>query len=465
MSEPTQQNDTARNHAEDVAHKDFVPAAASETSADALTDETATLTQIAPSPAEPQPAQPTTSVEAYEAVSTQDAAPVLSVKELEQKTHAADAQVLADSRQHTRRSFLVAAAAVGAGAGLWRYVNTAPVENMQPMPLEDAYKINAAVSRAVLPGEALAPTYPLSRAETLRINGIYGLKKDIVPESWRLQLVGMQDAGHHPRFVPDVTAWEYQYMAPPANEDKGHDTKVDPAKEAAVQAAAAPAPQVENSQSAVAPGLVMSGKGKADPTMMSSIKMAPESMLQSAMKQESGAGDDDDNAVDDNHTGRKARGREEAGESDSTLPPHTPGLLLQLADITRLPRHEMVTQFKCIEGWSQIVHWAGVRMADFLELYPPALIDGKEPRFVYMETPDGDYYTGYDLEAMRHPQTLLVTEMMGRPLTQNHGAPLRLHMPIKYGYKQIKRIGLIAYTNTRPDDYWTKLGYDWYAGL
>ena len=71
----------------------------------------------------------------------------------------------------------------------------------------------------------------------------------------------------------------------------------------------------------------------------------------------------------------------------------------------------------------------------------------------------------YDLDVMRHPQTLLVTEMMGGPLTQPHGAPLRLHMPTKYGYKQIKRIGLIAYTNDKPDDYWTKLGYDWYAGL
>jgi DMSO/TMAO reductase YedYZ molybdopterin-dependent catalytic subunit len=53
----------------------------------------------------------------------------------------------------------------------------------------------------------------------------------------------------------------------------------------------------------------------------------------------------------------------------------------------------------------------------------------------------------------------------GKPLTQLHGAPLRLHAPTKYGYKQIKRIGLIAYTDAKPDDYWTKLGYDWYAGL
>ena len=68
---------------------------------------------------------------------------------------------------------------------------------------------------------------------------------------------------------------------------------------------------------------------------------------------------------------RQVRGREEAGESRSTLAPGTPGLLLKLEDVTRLPRHELVTQFKCIEGWSQIVHWAGVRMADFIEAYPP----------------------------------------------------------------------------------------------
>ena len=102
---------------------------------------------------------------------------------------------------------------------------------------------------------------------------------------------------------------------------------------------------------------------------------------------------------------------------------------------------------------------------DLIEAYPPEKINGREPRFVYMETPDGDYYGGYNMSACRHPQSLLVTEMAGQPLSPDHGAPLRLHMPIKYGYKQLKRIGLIAYMDTRPDDYWTKLGYDWYAGL
>ena len=328
---------------------------------------------------------------------------------------AANAAVIAQSRSRTRRSFLVGAGGAAAVYGFYHYLNVAPQVLMQPPPLEDAYETNAVISRKLFPNNDLAQTFPLSRAETLRINGVYGLKMDLEPDSWRLQMVGVRQAATHPRFVKDVTAWEYRYKAPPENEDKGHDTKV-------------------------------------DPKIASSSKMAPEEMLGKAEE-------------DENHTGRMPRGMEEAGESDSTLPPGTPGLLLTMEDVLRLPRHEQVTRFNCIEGWSQIVHWAGVRMVDFLEAYPPELIDGAEPRYVYMETPDGDYYVGYDLHVLRHPQTLLVTEMMGAPLTQPHGAPLRLHTPTKYGYKQIKRIGLIAYTNDKPDDYWTKLGYDWYAGL
>ena len=171
-------------------------------------------------------------------------------------------------------------------------------------------------------------------------------------------------------------------------------------------------------------------------------------------------------AMAKNDDGRPERGMEEAGESDSTLDPGTPGLLLTMDDIGKLPFHETVTQFKCIEGWSEIVHWGGFRLADFIAAYPPApKADGSLPRYVYMETPNGDYYVGYHLLACMHPQSLLCTQMAGKPITQMHGAPLRVHMPIKYGYKQIKRIGLIAYMDDTPDDYWTKLGYDWYAGL
>ena len=361
----------------------------------------------------------------------------------------ADDTILSRSRSRTRRSFLIAAAGAAAGYGLYRHLDVGPEEDMLSTVLRRTLNVNADLSHGLFGNHILSPTYPLSRAETLRINAVYGLGMDLVPESYRLQLVGMANQEQHPAYVKDVTAWEYKYKAPPADEDKGHDTKIDPAKAGKPPAGPGNAPPA-GTPPPPAPGKPMP-MGRDEATS-SSMKMAP--MPQLAQTQE-----------DENHTGRKPRGMGEAGESDSTLPPNTPGLLLQMSDITRLPRQEFVTQFKCIEGWSQIVRWAGVRMADFLEAYPPANIDGREPKYVYMETPDGDYYTGYELKQLRHPQALLVTEMMGAPLTQNHGAPLRLHMPTKYGYKQIKRIGLIAYTNDKPDDYWTKLGYDWHADL
>ncbi len=140
------------------------------------------------------------------------------------------------------------------------------------------------------------------------------------------------------------------------------------------------------------------------------------------------------------------------------------GSALTIDQIKAMPRTEMITELKCIEGWSTIVHWAGVRFSDFV-----AACGGPSPselpRYVAMKTPDEKYYVGWDIEAIMHPQTLLAYEMNGAPLTNEHGAPLRLASPTKYGIKQIKRIGSIEFTNERPRDYWAENGYDWYAGL
>jgi len=148
---------------------------------------------------------------------------------------------------------------------------------------------------------------------------------------------------------------------------------------------------------------------------------------------------------------------------------------ITLDDIKALPRHEMITEMCCIEGWSMVVHWAGVRLRDFMEKYPPFTQSGDPakvrekpkdlPRYVALETPDGGYYVGLDMQSAIHPQTLLCFEMNGQPLTLEHGAPLRLAIPVKYGIKNIKRIGTLRYTNDRPKDYWAEQGYDWYAGL
>jgi DMSO/TMAO reductase YedYZ molybdopterin-dependent catalytic subunit len=63
-----------------------------------------------------------------------------------------------------------------------------------------------------------------------------------------------------------------------------------------------------------------------------------------------------------------------------------------------------------------------------------------------------------------HPQTLLAYEMNGQPLSPDHGAPLRLVIPVKYGIKHIKRIGTVVFTDRRPADFWANRGYDWHAG-
>jgi DMSO/TMAO reductase YedYZ molybdopterin-dependent catalytic subunit len=137
---------------------------------------------------------------------------------------------------------------------------------------------------------------------------------------------------------------------------------------------------------------------------------------------------------------------------------------LTLDAIKALPRVEMVTELKCIEGWSVVVQWAGARFADFVAKYPPQTESGRPPEYVSLLTPDGKYFVGLDMASAMHPQTLLCYEMNGAPLAQEHGAPLRLVTPVKYGIKHIKRIGVIRFTNERPIDYWAQRGYDWYAG-
>ena len=131
---------------------------------------------------------------------------------------------------------------------------------------------------------------------------------------------------------------------------------------------------------------------------------------------------------------------------------------LPIGAIHDLPRFEMITEFKCVEGWSQVVQWAGARLSDFIEKY------GYDTPFIGLTTPDREYYVGLDRASAMHSQSLLAYEMNGEPLTSGHGAPLRLVCPLKYGVKSIKRIGAIQFANHRPADYWAERGYDWYLG-
>ena len=131
--------------------------------------------------------------------------------------------------------------------------------------------------------------------------------------------------------------------------------------------------------------------------------------------------------------------------------------------------HEQITQFVCVEGWSAIAWWAGLRFDDLLRAYPPM----PQAKWVRIESsvnldnsgnPD-PYFVSVDLTTARHLQTLLVTHHNGQLLTVEHGAPLRLLVPVKLGLKNVKAITRITYSAEEPKDYWTQYGYSSYDGI
>ena len=137
--------------------------------------------------------------------------------------------------------------------------------------------------------------------------------------------------------------------------------------------------------------------------------------------------------------------------------------------LERFKLHEQVTRLVCVEGWSAVAWWGGIRFADLLEAFPPA--DGA--RFAALRSTvslDGSghpepYYVSLDMGTLRHHQTLLATHHNGQPLSLAHGAPLRLLVPVKLGLKNIKALTDITYTRTEPADYWHERGYSRYDGL
>lgn len=138
-------------------------------------------------------------------------------------------------------------------------------------------------------------------------------------------------------------------------------------------------------------------------------------------------------------------------------------LFISLNEIKALPKTEIVFDFKCIEGWSQISHWGGVKFSDFAKKYN--LYSQMQMNYAGLITPDKKYYVGIDMPSMMHPQTLLCYEVNGKTLPLKNGYPLRLMIPVKYGIKSLKRVGTLFFSNTPPPDYWYERGDDYYSGL
>jgi DMSO/TMAO reductase YedYZ molybdopterin-dependent catalytic subunit len=133
-----------------------------------------------------------------------------------------------------------------------------------------------------------------------------------------------------------------------------------------------------------------------------------------------------------------------------------------LDELRQMPKVTQNTRHICIEGWDVIGNYGGVRIADLL-----AVVGAESSaRFIEVACAD-DYYESIDLDSARHPQSLLCYEMYGQPLTREHGAPLRLVLPTKLGYKQAKYLVGLRVTNvlTARRGYWEDQGYSWYGGV
>lgn len=135
----------------------------------------------------------------------------------------------------------------------------------------------------------------------------------------------------------------------------------------------------------------------------------------------------------------------------------------RLTDLQRLPRQEQNTRHVCVEGWDVIGNFGGTRLSELLSMVGA----DTTAKYLYFECGD-NYYQSIDMEAALHPQTLACWEMYGRLLSRGHGAPLRIVIPTKLGYKQPKYVEKMVVTNVlRPGrrGYWEDQGYSWHGGL
>ncbi|UVE17001.1 molybdopterin-dependent oxidoreductase [Pseudomonas sp. LS44] len=131
----------------------------------------------------------------------------------------------------------------------------------------------------------------------------------------------------------------------------------------------------------------------------------------------------------------------------------------RLEELRAMAQTEQITRHICVEGWSAIGRWGGVRFSDFLQ----RIGADTTAKFVGFKCAD-DYYTSIDMPTALHAQTQLTLSFDGHRLPREYGFPMKLRMPTKLGYKNPKHIQAIFVSNTYPGGYWEDQGYNWFAG-
>jgi DMSO/TMAO reductase YedYZ molybdopterin-dependent catalytic subunit len=136
-------------------------------------------------------------------------------------------------------------------------------------------------------------------------------------------------------------------------------------------------------------------------------------------------------------------------------------LRLTLEELTKLRGITQRVNHYCVEGWTAVAEWTGVRVSELArvaEMTPDA-------ECVDFQSFDDAYHESWDMESAMHPQTIIAYGMDGRFLGAAHGAPARLHSPIKLGYKCTKYLTKVVFLPRRNGGYWSDQGYEWYAGV
>jgi len=130
-----------------------------------------------------------------------------------------------------------------------------------------------------------------------------------------------------------------------------------------------------------------------------------------------------------------------------------------LDELHAMPQQSQITRHICIEGWSAIGKWGGVRFSDFL------LRAGADTTAKYVALHCADnYWTSIDMPTALHSQTLLTLTYDGDTLPAKYGFPMKLRIPTKLGYKNPKHIVAISVGNEFPGGYWENQGYNWFGG-
>ena len=143
-----------------------------------------------------------------------------------------------------------------------------------------------------------------------------------------------------------------------------------------------------------------------------------------------------------------------------------------LAELRSLPDRTQITRHDCVEGWSAIGKWKGVKLSAILDAVKPA----SSARYVVFHCADAmddgsQYYESIDFDDAFHAQTILAYELNDKPLTVGNGAPIRLRVERQLGYKHAKYIMRLQLVETfaplfgGKGGYWEDQGYEWYAGI